>query len=157
MKKEDILNQYNNNFNEHFKSIEDVEQYLTDKFQNYIDKSEDIQLAYNDMNEDMNGFLNKYFVYSISGDGCWSISTSENYKIEDLHELLSNWNSYYEDSLTSLDELMSSIERRVEKDMDNVGCDPFNALNMLSADVGLKDAFIIDGAAEKPTIKFSSI
>lgn len=132
---------------------EELENYLTDKFQNYVKNSEDIQEAFDTMDIELNKLLGKYCCYSISKnkDG-WRVAASKNYTKDSLPKILNNWNKYNNSNIDDLDEILGSLEFKMMKYMSNIGCDAFNALSMILKEVKLENYFFIDNVSDSPSI-----
>ena len=140
---------------EDFSTYEELLDVLSEKFSENYDSSSDAQEAFDDLDDELDGILNKFSgVYSL-GTKEWSIHCSSEASKDAIEELISKWNSYYAYEVTDVDELCSAIEHRVLKDMCNCGCDVHNALAMLCNDVfGEDDLIYVDIGESNPRISF---
>ena len=154
----ELLERYHSLYNVRLNDIEDLLDILSEEFASNYDRIGDAQSAFDTL-EDENKELMKdiCFLYNLSGDSSWSITTGDGYKEENLDKYIEAVRECYDDeSIKTLQDVLCTIERRVDKDMCNAGCDMFTALDtILSEDLDLEDddVFVIDGADEEPRIE----
>ena len=140
---------------ESFSTYEELLNVLSDMFSDIYNKSSDAQEAFDDLNDNLDGFLNKHCGVYTLGIQEWTIKIYTEASNETIEQSIQDWNSYYCDSLSSIDELCDSITHRIIKDMSNCGCDVYNALTMLCEDVfGESHPFFVDLGEENPRISF---
>lgn len=155
----EIVEAYNSVYENKVNSVDEVLDILSEEFQSNYDQLEDAQEAYDILaNEYKDVMKNHCFVYSLSGNTKWSVSTGEGYDTAQLPGHIKVVKECYSDeNITTLDDILSKIERHVTKTMSNVGCDMFTALNyILEEDLHEfydKNIFVIDGADAEPRIE----
>lgn len=154
----ELLERYYALYDVKLDSIEELLDILSEEFASNYDRIGDAQLAFDTL-EDENKELMKdiCFLYNLSGDSSWSITTGDGYKEENLDKYIKAIRECYDDeSIETLQDVLWKIEHRVDKDMCNAGCDMFTALDMIlteDLDLGDDDVFVIDGADEEPRIE----
>lgn len=138
-----------------FSTFDELLDVLSDMFAEEVEDSSDAQEAYDNLNDALGGIIEKHCgVYSL-GTKDWSIECSTDNSKELISQLIQKWNDYYDDKITDIDELCSSLTRRVGKDMCNAGCDVHNALSMISDDVFVgKHPFFVELGEKNPRISF---
>lgn len=137
-----------------FNTYEELLEVLSEMFTDVYYHNSDAQEAFDELDDELDGLLNKHTGVYYLGTNEWSIEldTRDDTKIK---ELIKEWNSYYGSNIESIEDLTSAIEHRVCKDMSNAGCDVFNALAMLCNDVFSEpDIAIVDIGDENPRIEF---
>lgn len=138
-----------------FSTYEELLDVLSEMFSDIYDRSSDAQEAFDDLDYDLDGLLNKYCGVYTLGTKEWTINSSIDASDEIIKQAIQDWNSYYRDSLSTIDELCDGITHRVMKDMSNCGCDVHNALAMLCDDVFSQEhPFFVDLGEEDPRISF---
>ena len=78
-----VINDFNKALSTPVKTIEELEDIMSEEFENYLRYSEDAQDAYDNMCDcEYDGLMKKYaFVYSLSGKGeTWSIGIGEDFE-----------------------------------------------------------------------------
>ena len=138
-----------------FENLEALESHLSGRFSDILDSSEDAQYAYDELNDELDGLLGAHFCYTLSEDGeTWSVETGEAFEESRLSEYLADFNDVYESNHDSIDDMTSTLERRVSKDMSNAGIDAKNALRLiLENDLFRPGLFAIIGADALPRIQ----
>lgn len=127
---------------------------LSDEFAHHYVKEYDAQEAFNVLDAECKGLLSKYFLYTLSEDGeMWSVDVGEGFMQENLPNYINEFKECYGDkNIETLGDLLSSLERKLMKDMSNVGCDAKTALRMTMDDLGLENEFYVFGANANPRI-----
>lgn len=133
-----------------------LEQHLTERFNEINDLSDDTQASFNELNRELGGLLELYFCYSISEIGeIWSVQPGESFDMARLPEYLALFTETYITNHATLEDMISTLEYRVSKDMQNAGVDAKNALRMiLEDDLYEPGLFFIDGAYATPRILY---
>lgn len=140
---------------EDFSSIDELEDVLSQMFSDEYDRASDAQEAFDDLNDELNGLLNKHCAVYCLGTKEWSIICSSEASEELIKKSIDEWNDYYDKNVADIDDLCSSINVRVMKDMSNCGCDVYNALAMICDDVfGDENPFYVDCGEPNPRISF---
>lgn len=116
-----------------FSSYEELLDVLSEMFANQYEGYSDAQEAFDDLNDYLEGKLNEHCGVYTLGTEEWHIKIDVK-EPEKLNALMKQWGEYY-GSVSDADDLASSMEHRVMKDMSNVGCDVHNALAMLCSEV----------------------
>lgn len=138
-----------------FSTYEELLDVLSEMFSYVYDRSSDAQEAFDDLNNDLDGLLNKHYGVYTLGTKEWNISSSLEASDVAIAQSIQDWNDYYGSNLKSIDEVCDAIDRRVMKDMSNCGCDVHNALAMLCVDVFTEEhPFFVDLGEEDPRISF---
>ncbi|QST02418.1 hypothetical protein IMZ31_23495 (plasmid) [Pontibacillus sp. ALD_SL1] len=151
MNKTEILKAFNDRFQKNEKTFDDMMDTLSEEFGEFVDDFEDAQMAYDEIDSEYEGFISEHFVYSLSEDDeTWSVEVGNGYNEEVIQNVQE---AYDRDDLTTTEEVVAFMERKVMKDMDNAGCDPYTALRMNLEDVGVDDAFVIRGAEAEPRLE----
>lgn len=121
---------------------------LSEKFEELYDKMGDGQEAFDFlMEEDMCGMLDDFdFVYSVTGEN-WSITVGESNSCEEYETVIQEINEIYDSNAKTIEEACSVVERRIEKTMSNVGCDPYTALKLEKEDE-LPDCFKVKAESD---------
>lgn len=154
-----VIKDFNSTFKSNVTGINEVLDFLSKEFSDNYDNVSDAQDAFDTLVDEYSEFMNKYpFVYSLSGDETWEVSTGSDFKESNLNEYLKVVNKVYPGlEATTLDDALCRIERDVEKTMSNAGCDMFTALNLiLSEDLSElcdESIFTIIGADSEPRIE----
>lgn len=112
-----------------FKTKEDFLQYLSEEFEEKLDKFDDAQFAYDDLNRDYSYYLNNLgCVYSLFNGESWTVKVNKDIlnivTLEKLKELLQD------NSIKDIEDIESCIENRVSNNMCNCGIDVYNALEL---------------------------
>ena len=155
----EIVEAYNSICEDKVDNIDEVLDILSEEFQSNYDQLGDAQDAYDALVDEYNEVMkNHCFVYNLSGDSSWSISTGKGFDSSKLSKYIEIVKEYYcDDNINTLDDILSKLERHVTKTMSNVGCDMFTALNsILEEDLQEfynKDIFVVDGADEDARIE----
>lgn len=143
---------------EDFSSIDELEDVLSQMFSDEYDRASDAQEAFDDLNDELNGLLNKHCAVYCLGTKEWSIVCSSEASEELIKKSIDKWNDYYGKNVANIDGLCSSINFRVMNDMSNCGCDAYNALSMICDDVFAFDSennpFYVDCGEPNPRISF---
>lgn len=148
----EIVEAYNAIYEEPVSDIKEVLDMLSEEFQENYNRIGDAQEAYDTLVDENSDLMkNHLFVYNLSGESEWSVSTGKGYKESSLEEYINIVKECYSDEkISTLDDVLSKIERDVQKTMSNAGCDMFTALNLiLQEDLHEfygEDIFVIDGA-----------
>lgn len=156
-----MVNKYNELYKNQVESIEDVLDILSEEFTENYDRLGDAQLAYDTLEDEHKEFMTYsdscFFVYSLSGGSCWSVSTGSGYDENKLDEYIKEVKSHYlYEDVENLDDILCSMERQIGKDMSNAGYDMHTALKMIleeDFDFGGDNVFVIEGADEEPRIE----
>ncbi|MGU8836345.1 hypothetical protein ACV3UL_18935 [Clostridium perfringens] len=137
-----------------FRDMSELEVFLSERFEEILDKSSDAQDAFNDLNDEVSGLLNKHgFVYYL-GTAEWFV-TCDKLSDVDSKKLIKEWNNFYTDrKVNTLEELFDSLESVVRDTMCNAGCDAKNALNSVCEEVFENPQFYIDCGDGEPHIEF---
>lgn len=159
-----VINDFNKVLDEPIKTIQELEDILSEEFENYLRYSEDAQDAYDNMCDcEYDGLMKKYaFVYSLSGKGeTWSIGIGEDFDYSKEDYYLNIFNEIYNEDFEDIDDITSKLENEVIKIMSNCGCDVFNAFNLIleedfPEEVG-DSVFVIDNADGTPCIELFQI
>ena len=159
-----VINDFNKVLNTSVKTIEELEDILSEKFESYLSNSDDAQDAYNNMSDcEYNGLMKKYpFVYSLSGKGeTWSIGVGEDFDDTKEDYYLNIFNEIYSENFDDIYDVASKIEHEVMDVMDNGGCDVFNAFSLVveedfPEEIG-DSIFTIDNADGTPNIELFQI
>lgn len=156
--KQEALKQLNEVMNEHFTTIEEAENALSERFGDLYSDYEEAQESFDELDRETNGLLGKYFVYTLSAPGeTWHVGLGEKYQEENLPTYIEMFQKHYNESFENADDLTSKLENRVMKTMDNAGCDAFTALSMILAeDLSLLGLFVIVGADSEPRIEWAN-
>lgn len=155
----EIVEAYNSMCEDKVDNIDEVLDILSEEFQSNYDQLGDAQDAYDALVDEYNEVMkNHCFVYNLSGDNSWSISTGKRFDSSKFSKYIEIVKEYYcDDNINTLDDILSKLERHVTKTMSNVGCDMFTALNsILEEDLQEfynKDIFVVDGADEDARIE----
>lgn len=155
----EIVRDFNSEFGQNVTDINYVLDFLSKKFSDNYKYVSDAQDAFDTLVDEYSNFMNKYpFIYSLSGDETWKVSTGSNFKESNLNEYLKVVNKAYPGlEATTLDDALSRIEHDVKKTMSNAGCDMFTALYLiLSEDLSEfcnESIFAIIGADSEPRIE----
>lgn len=155
----ELIEIYNSIHDEKVDNIKDILNILSEEFQANYDEMGDAQAAYDTLVDEHKDLMaNHVFVYNLSGNIKWSISTGEGYKPEKLQEYVNIVKeSYSDENIATLEDVLSKIERDVLKTMSNVGCDMFTSLNLiLQEDLHEfygEDIFVVDGADAEARIE----
>lgn len=140
---------------EMFSTYEELLDVLSEMFSDMYHRSSDAQEAFDDLNDNLDGLLNKHCGVYTLGTKEWSITSSLEASDSVVAKSIQDWNDYYGANLKSIDEVCDAIDHRVMKDMSNCGCDVHNALAMLCEDVfGGEHPFFVDLGEEDPRISF---
>lgn len=152
----EIIPLFNEVLEASFSSMSELENVLSEKFRKELDHTEDAQVAFDELDSEVNGLLGKFFCYSLTENGeSWHVGIGESFDESKLATYLQAFNEYYNEPFRTLDDILSKLEYRVLKDMDNAGCDAKSALRMiLEEDLLLEDVFRIDGADAEPRILY---
>lgn len=143
---------------QNFDDISDLEAILSEMFEEKMEYHTDAQEAYDDLDMELNNKLSKYFVYTL-GTQPWSVQAHKTVG-ENFEKYSAQWKEYYstKGSFNNFDDLCSTIEHRVMKDMSNCGCDCKTALSNLCDDVfDDEHPFYIDLGDNEPKISFLDI
>lgn len=136
-----------------FDTIEEYLEFLSDEFANELKYSEDAQDAYNNLDSKYSYYLGVLgCVYSLFDGESWSIEKNENYTDKDVLKYLKDFqNEYNDNSLTTIEDIVSTLDNHVRKTMCNVGCDVYTALNLELSEINenISDMFIVDSAGEE--------
>lgn len=143
---------------EDFSSIDELEDVLSQMFSDEYDRASDAQEAFNNLNDELNGLLNKHCAVYCLGTKEGSIVCSSEASEELIEKSINEWNDYYDENISDIDELCSVIEHRVTEGKCNCGCDAYNALSMICDDVFAFDnknnPFYVDCGEPNPRISF---
>lgn len=129
-----VLNDFNKILDSSVETIDELEDILSDKFQEYLDCSEDAQDAYDNMSDcEYEGLIKKYaFVYSLSGKNeSWYIDLGENFNDSKKDYYLNIFSEIYNENFKDIYDVTSILENEIMKIMSNCGCDVFNAFNLI--------------------------
>lgn len=150
-----IIEKVNHVFHSSWKTISEVEDALSERFQEYVDEVTDAQVAFDTLDLELDGMLSAFFCYTLSAPNeTWSVSVGEEFVASKLNEYIKEFTRHYGGTFHTLEDLTSKLEHRVMKDMSNVGCDAKSALRMiLEEDLGLENVFAIIGADNTPRIE----
>lgn len=159
-----VINDFNKALNTPVKTIEELEDIMSEEFENYLRYSEDAQDAYDNMCDcEYDGLMKKYaFVYSLSGKGeTWSIGIGEDFDYSKEDYYLNIFSEIYDEDFEDIDDITSKLENEVMKIMSNCGCDVFNAFNLIveedfPEEIG-DSVFVIDNADGTPCIELFQI
>lgn len=159
-----VINDFNKALNTPVKTIEELEDIMSEEFENYLRYSEDAQDAYDNMCDcEYDGLMKKYaFVYSLSGKGeTWSIGIGEDFDYSKEDYYLNIFSEIYDEDFEDIDDITSKLENEVMKIMSNCGCDVFNAFNLIveedfPEEIG-DSVFVIDNADGTPSIELFQI
>lgn len=138
-----------------FETIEELEDILSELFAEKLDYHIDAQEAYDDLDSDLDKYLSKYFCYRL-GTSDWTVNAHYEGN-NDFDKYSKQWSEYYSlsEDIIDYDDLCSSIEHRVRKDMSNVGCDCKTALSLICDDIFVDGhPFYIDLGEENPRILY---
>lgn len=154
----ELLERYHSLYNEKLNDIKELLDILSEEFESNYHRIGDAQSAFDTLEDEHKELMKDVcFVYNLSGDSSWSVTTGDGYKEENLDKYIKIVKEYYDDeSIETLQDVLCKIEHRVDKDMSNAGCDMFTALNMIlteDLDLGDDNVFIIEGADEEPRIE----
>lgn len=158
-----VINDFNKVLSKPIKTIEELEEILSEKFESYLEYSEDAQEACDDMfDSEYDGLLKKYpFVYSLSGKNqVWSVEVEDDFDYSKEEEYLAIFNEVYDDEFEDIDDVASTLEHEIMKTMSNCGCDVFNAFNLIVEEdlpEEVDSIFTINGADGTPTIELLQI
>ena len=100
-----VINDFNKALNTPVKTIEELEDIMSEEFENYLRYSEDAQDAYDNMCDcEYDGLMKKYaFVYSLSGKGeTWSIGIGEDFDYSKEDYYLNIFNEIYDKDFEKL-------------------------------------------------------
>lgn len=153
-----IVKAYNTIEENNVSSINEVLNILSKSFQENYNKLGDAQDAYDVVAEEYGDILKEAcFVYNLSGSNVWDVSTGRGYDENQLPRYLDIIKSCYTDKkIKTLNDILSSIQKDVEKTMSNVGCDMFTALNLILEEDLYQlnsDVFVISNADCEPRIE----
>ena len=167
--KKDINNylvaKYNELYDNKIKDVEDILDILSLEFEKRFNILGDAQDAYNEVEDEYSELMNSSdeicFVYNLSGDGNWYVTTGDNFKEENLEKYLNIINKQYkrfsfDPEAKDLGDILALLERQVDKTMCNGGCDMFTALKLILDDDLPeldKKVFVIEGADCEPKIE----
>ena len=140
---------------ENFSTYNELLDVLSQMFSDEYDNLPDAQEAFNSLDNQLNGLLNKYYgVYSL-GTKEWEILCSSEASNELINQSINEWDDYYNTKITNIDCICDSIASKVMDDMSNCGCDVHNALSMICDDVfSGENPFFVDCGEENPRISF---
>lgn len=148
LKKEGIIE-------EPFSNYEELLDVLSNMFEEEYEKYSDAQEAYDNIDDTLNGLLNKHCGVYTLGSKEWEIICSNEATQETINNMITDWNEYYGTSISDINDLCGSVTHRVMKDMSNAGCDVYNALAMICNDVFTgKNALSVDIGELNPRIYF---
>lgn len=123
MNRDEIIVAINESLGGFYGTMEEITTVLSDMFADKYDEFEDAQEAFDDLNDDIgNDILLNYFCYCLSDGGEWTVETYE--VNEEMIIALKNKGI----DVNNVDDLISYLERKIEKCMSNVGCDAKTAL-----------------------------
>lgn len=142
---------------EDFTNYKELLDVLSEIFAHQYEEYSDAQDAFDDLNDYLDGKLNQHRGVYTLGTEEWRIKIDVK-EPEKLNDLMEQWGKCY-GSVSDADDLASSIEHRVMKDMSNAGCDVYNALDMICSEVFDEvdniDSFIyVDMGEPSPRIDF---
>lgn len=154
-----IINDFNKVLSSPVKTMEELEEILSEKFASYLQYSEDAQEACDNMfNLEYDGLMKKYpFVYSLSGKNeVWSVGIEDSFDYSKEHDYITIFNEVYDEEFEDISDVASKLENQIMKTMSNCGCDVFNAFNLIVQEDFPEDVesiFFIDNADGTPSIE----
>lgn len=130
---ETMLNKFNETMNGNFNDVEELEEKLNEMYLEEVDKADDLQVAFDNLNDRIgSNLLANYYCYCASDGGEWTISISDKFSQEMLQAFIDDgWD------VSDADELASEIEGKVMDTECNVGCDAYTALDLEMEDFPL--------------------
>lgn len=156
----EIVEKFNSMYENKVSNINEILDELSETFQDYYGRLNDAQNAFNCVADEYSDLMKGYcFVYSLSGDGTWSVDTGDGYNESDIANYINiaKENYIHDDDIEDIYDVLSLLENDVMDTMSNVGCDPFTALNLILeedfCDLPSNDIFVISGADEEPRIE----
>lgn len=158
-----IINDFNKVLISPVKTIEELEEILSKKFESYLQYSEDAQEACDDMFDlEYDGLMKKYpFVYSLSGKNeVWSVGIEDSFDYSKEHDYITIFNEVYDEEFEDISHIASKLENQIMKTMSNCGCDVFNAFNLIIQEDFPEDVesiFFINNADGTPSIELFQI
>lgn len=139
---------------DNFNTYEELLDVLSEMFSDIYDKSSDAQEAFDDLDYELDGLLNKNCAVYTLGTKEWEIMCSAEASEDIIKQSINEWNQNYS-NVEDINDLCDSITHRILKDMSNCGCDVHNALAMICNEVFTnEDIFYIDLGEENPRISF---
>lgn len=143
---------------ENFSTYEELLDVLSEMFSNCQEDSTDAQEACNDLNDYLEGVLYKHCAIYTLGEEDWIIDYSDEFKEKSVKDIIKEWNSFYEENLSDIDDVCDSITHKVMDTMSNAGCDVLNALKSVCDEVfGDEYPFYVDMGELNPRISFLKI
>lgn len=150
-----IIEEFESKLGVKFNNSKELEELLSEKFREAMENNVDAQLAFNELDSEVSGLLNKYCCYYLTDNGVsWSVDTGDLFNNSNIELYLSKFKDEYNEEFKSIEDMTSKLENKVLKDMSNAGCDCKSALRMiLEEDLDLVGVFSIVGADAEPTIE----
>lgn len=154
-----IIREFGEALTHTFANKEELEHYLSERFEEEIETFEDAQVAFDELSRETKGLLARHCLYSLSEEGgVWSVETGVSFDDKQLSTYLTSFKDHYNQPFLTLDDMLSKLQHHVLKTTDNVGCDAHSALRMiLEEDLLLEDIFTIQGADGPARILFEPI
>ena len=122
---EKVIELINSAINGCYGTMSEIEDVLSDMFVDKVEECEDAQVAFDELNDEIgNNILFNYFCYCLSDGGEWTVDCSKltNDMIAALNDC--GW------SVSTTDDVESSLTHKLQKTMGNVGCDVKTALHL---------------------------
>ena len=112
---------------------EDLFLKLNEEFANAYEEYEDAQVAFNYLNEILDGKLSEEFVYSLSDGGEWTLCVEEKTQKPILKKFFETF------KVKNIGDLEATLTKKIEKTMSNVGCDAKTAFDLEKEDFPIED------------------